>query len=77
MAHHGARQPVNPHKMAAAYKALEFAFNTRIASNFDLMNRQMSAPDYAAARFVEKFVTATDAWNVAKDALEAEYGVGI
>jgi hypothetical protein len=61
-------------KTRAAYMALDFAFNTRIASIFDLMTLQMrSDPDRAAKRFVEKFITATDAWDLAKTALDAEY----
>jgi hypothetical protein len=61
-------------KRAAAYAALEFAFNARIAKNFDLMNLQFSEPAYAVQRFVARFIRATDAWNL-KDALEAEYGI--
>jgi hypothetical protein len=61
-------------KTRAAYMALDFAFNTRIASIFDLMTLQMrSDPDRAATTFVNKFIQATDAWNRAKAALDTEY----
>ena len=63
-------------KTRAAHAALDFAFNTKIAKNFDLMVLIMAGdPERAATVFVRKFILATDMWNLAKVSLEAEYPV--
>ena len=62
-------------KTSAAYEALDFAFNCQIADNFKLMYLMRGDPDRAAQVFVQKFIVATDMWNLAKATLDAEYPV--
>ena len=58
-------------KQAAVYQALGQAFINRISRCSDAMCDNTD-PEQAIASFVQRFKAATDRWNEAKAAIEAE-----
>ena len=59
-------------KTFIAYQALDRAFENRISRRFDSMCDTFE-DDHSTALFLHRFRTATDMWNTAKAAIEAEY----
>jgi hypothetical protein len=61
-------------KAPAVLAALDAAFADRISRCFDSMCDTFE-DEQATALFMQRFKQATDAWNVAKAAVELEYPV--
>jgi hypothetical protein len=59
-------------KEVTVYQTLDQAFINRVCRIFDAMCDNTD-PDRAVTSFVQRFRAATDMWNAAKAAIEAEY----